>query len=174
MGDPGKVRQLRRGALRFFLEAVRREYAVGAVRFATDAALLVGAGIDAHRFWTRLHRLVPYGSTAMAEGIALATSRFRFRRGDRVMILITDGVPDDPERAVAAARRARALGITLIAIGTGNADRDFLSTLTGRPELSQVVGTEALAGALSDRSADLEGVRRPAGARTERDRRRDR
>lgn len=155
MGDPGKMAQLRRGALRFFLEAVRRDYAVGAVRFASDTGILVGAGIDAHRFWKRLHDLVPYGSTAMAEGIALTTSRFRHRAGDRVMILITDGVPDDAWRAVAAARRARALGITLIAIGTGNADRDFLATLTGRPELSTLVTTEGLAGALSERAERL-------------------
>ncbi|MDZ7706579.1 MAG: VWA domain-containing protein, partial [Trueperaceae bacterium] len=75
MGDPGKMEQLRRGALRFFLEAVQRDYAVGAVAFAGGAETITGASLNAHRFWKRLHGLRPYGRTAMASGLRLGLVR---------------------------------------------------------------------------------------------------
>ena len=141
MADPGKMDQLRQGALRFFLEAVQRDHAVGAVAFSYAAQLVYGAGLDAHRFWQRLHGLRPYGRTAMAAGLRLALWRLRFRSGRKVIVLITDGMPDDREATLDAARIARARGVTLIPIGTGAADFTFLASLAGRPELARHVET---------------------------------
>ena len=149
MADPGKMEQLRQGALRFFLEAVQRDYAVGAVAFAGAAEPIAGAGLNAHRFWRKLHALRPYGRTAMASGLRLGLARLRFRGGRKVMVLITDGVPDDRSATLDAARLARARGVTLIPIGTGNADHDFLASLAGRPELARHVATRQLAGAIA-------------------------
>lgn len=156
MGDPGKMSQLREGSMRFFLEAVQRGYAVGAVAFAERTSLLSGAGLDAHRFWRRVQRLRPYGRTAMARALRLGTFRLGWRRGRKVLVLITDGVPDDREAALEAARIARAEGVTLIPIGTGNADHAFLATLAGRPELARHVAREAWAAAIADTAAGLD------------------
>ncbi len=150
MADPGKMNALREGALRFFLEAVQRDYAVGAVAFAGSAEVITGAGLDAHRFWRRLHALRPFGRTAMAQGLRTAMGRMRFRFGRKVLVLISDGVPDDREAALEAARLARARGVTLIPIGTGAADFDFLATLAGRPEMARYVSEAELAGAIAD------------------------
>jgi Mg-chelatase subunit ChlD len=158
MADPGKMDQLRNGALRFFLEAVQRDYAVGAVAFAGAAELISGAGLDAHRFWRKLHALRPYGRTAMAAGLRLGLFRLRFRMGRKVLILITDGVPDDRGATLAAARVARARGVTLIPIGTGNADHDFLASLAGRPELTRHVDTARLAGAIAGVARGLDDL----------------
>jgi len=155
MGDPGKMDQLRKGALRFFLEAVRRDYAVGAVAFAGAAEVISGAGLDAHKFWTRLHALRPYGRTAMAAGMRTALGRMRFRAGGKVLVLITDGVPDDREATLETARLARARGVTVIPIGTGAADHDFLASLAGRPELARYVAAEDLAGAIASAAGGL-------------------
>jgi Mg-chelatase subunit ChlD len=157
MADPGKMDQLRQGALRFFLEAVQRDHAVGAVAFAHGAELVYGAGMDAHRFWQRLHGLRPYGRTAMAAGLRLGLWRLRFRTGRKVLVLITDGIPDDREATLDAARVARARGVTLIPIGTGAADHAFLASLAGRPELARHVEARDLAGVLAGVAADLEG-----------------
>lgn len=157
MADPGKMDQLRQGALRFFLEAVQRDHAVGAVAFSHGAQLVYGAGLDAHRFWQRLHGLRPYGRTAMAAGLRLGLWRLRFRTGRKVLVLITDGMPDDREATLDAARLARARGITLIPIGTGAADFAFLASLAGRRELARHVATHDLAGALADVAGDLDG-----------------
>jgi Mg-chelatase subunit ChlD len=158
MADPGKMDELRNGALRFFLEAVQRDYAVGAVAFAGAAELISGAGLDAHRFWRKLHALRPYGRTAMAAGLRLGLFRLRFRMGRKVLILITDGVPDDRRATLEAARVARARGVTLIPIGTGNADHDFLASLSGRPELTMHVETRRLAGAIAGVARGLDDL----------------
>jgi Mg-chelatase subunit ChlD len=156
MGDPGKMEQLRQGALRFFLEAVQRDYAVGAVAFAGAAELVTGAGLNAHRFWRKLHALRPYGRTAMASGLRLGLGRLRFRGGRKVLVLITDGMPDDRAATLEAARLARARGVTLIPIGTGEADHAFLASLTGRPELARHVSADRLAGAIAGAAQGLD------------------
>ena len=157
MADPGKMDQLRQGALRFFLEAVQRDHAVGAVAFSRSADLVYRAGIDAHRFWQRLHALRPYGRTAMADGLRLALWRLRFRRGRKVVVLLTDGMPDDREATLDAARLARARGVTLIPVGMGAADFAFLASLAGRPELARHVEVREVADALEQAASQLDG-----------------
>lgn len=159
MADPGKMDQLRSGALRFFLEAVQRGHAVGAVAFAGGAEVISGAGIDAHRFWQRLQRLQPYGRTAMAAGLRAALWRLRFRSGNRSIVLITDGMPDDRAATLEAARLARARRVTLIPIGTGAADFAFLATLAGRPELARHVAASDLATTIAGAAGQLDAPR---------------
>lgn len=157
MADPGKMHQLRRGAFKFFVEAVRRHYAVGAVAFASKTQLLSPPGVDIPRFWRRLQRLEPYGRTRMARPLKIAQRRLRFRRGHRVIVLLTDGMPDDADATLAAARFIRDAGITLIPIGTGQADEAFLRTLAGRPELAHVTGLDGFSDAVADVAGRLQG-----------------
>lgn len=145
MADPGKMPELLRGAIAFFYEAWRRGYAVGVICFSARARLLTGATRDPHRFQRSLADLVPNGRTAMAAALRLAAGRLRRRRGARVAVLITDGMPDDPRAAIDAAREARALGITVTAVGTGSADEAFLRAISMQVELAEVVGVEGLA-----------------------------
>jgi len=142
MADGGKMPELLRGAVRFFYEAWRRDYAVGVIGFAAAARLLSGATRDAARFQRCLSGLQPNGGTAMAAALRLASDRLRHRRGDRLVLLITDGMPDDARAALDAAAHARALGITVTAVGTGSADEAFLRALSLQPELAEVVGLD--------------------------------
>lgn len=150
MSDKGRLEQLKRGSVRLFARAREREYAVGAIGFADRAKLLLRPSCDLARFELRLCTLEPDGHTAMAQAIRLATWHLGWRRGDKVILLITDGVPDDREAALEAARWARARGITLIAIGTHQADEAFLAALTPRPELAVKVRQEHLSERLAD------------------------
>ena len=156
MADPGKMPQLRRGAFKFFVEAVRRHYAVGAVAFASKTQLLSTPSVDIPRFWRRLQRLKPYGRTRMARPLRIAQRRLRFRRGHRVIVLLTDGMPDDAEATLAAARFIRDAGITLIPIGTGQADEAFLKTLAGRPELVHMTDLDGFSDAVAEVAGRLE------------------
>lgn len=139
MVDKGKLEQLKKGALRFFAEAFVRGYAVGAVTFSNRAHCLVGAGRNYYQFQRKVLSLEADGSTAMTDALRLATFKLRWRRGKRVMVLITDGQPQYKAAARAAALRAQRLGIELIAIGTAGADEAFLASLTPRPELNHFV-----------------------------------
>ncbi len=156
MGDPGKMEALREGAWRYFVQAVRRSHAVGAVAFGDDARILCGAGIDAHRFRERLAGLRPFGRTRMEAGLRLTAARLRARRGTRTALLLTDGVPDDPEAALREAATLRALGVRLVAVGTGDADAAFLRALAGgAPGLVRTVPRQRLVGALEQAGAAL-------------------
>ena len=155
MADPGKMAQLTRGALRLFTEARQRDYAVGIVGFAHRAQLLLSATCDAAQFQKQLKTLEPYGRTAMAQAIRVATRQLRRRRGDRVMLLVTDGMPDSRAATLDAARLARAQGITVIAIGIGHADEAFLASLTPKPELAVKVAVGELENTLGEAAKRL-------------------
>lgn len=142
MGDEGKLPQLRQGALRFFAEAWKLGYAVGAIGFSRRAEVIQPATRDFARFQRSLDVVRAEGRTAMTKAIRLGARKLRRASGDRALLLITDGMPDRPEAALAAAREARAAGITLIAVGTDGADEAFLAALTGLPELARHVGRE--------------------------------
>lgn len=136
MSDMGKMEGLIRGSLRLFVEARKREYAVGAIGFADRARLLSGPSCDVERFRLQLSTLEPVGRTAMAQALQLATRQLRRRRGDKIILLVTDGMPDSREATLDAARLARAQGVTVIAIGIGGTDEAFLAALTPKPELA--------------------------------------
>ena len=156
MGDPGKMPQLVRGSVRFFYEAWRRDYAIGLVGFGSKTRVLTGATRNPHRFQRCMTGLEPNGRTPMAGALHLAAARLRFRRGRRVILLITDGMPDSREAALDAAAAARAAGMTVIAVGTDGADEAFLSSLTPRPGLARVVGGEAFGEAIGEAGEHLD------------------
>lgn len=151
----GKLAQLKRGALGFFGAAYARGYATGLIAFSNRARCLLGATRNHERFQKALARLEPEGRTAMASAIHLAQGRLRSRAGARVMVLITDGVPDDRAAALRAAALTRAAGIELVAIGTDGADLAFLAMLTARPELAGTHAEAELAEALERRGHAL-------------------
>lgn len=161
MGDPGKLPQLRRGSLRFFAEAWTLGYRVGAIRFSRRATVIQPATRDFARFQRSLDEIGADGRTAMTQAIRLGTRKLRGARGDRVLLLITDGMPDRPEAALAAARVARAAGITLIAVGTDGADEAFLASLTGLPELARRVDRDGFAEGVEGAAQGLPRASRP-------------
>ena len=75
----------------------------------------------------------------MAQAICLGTRLLGPQRGDKVILLVTDGMPDNREATLEAARLARARGVTLIAIGIDGADEAFLAALTPKLELAAKV-----------------------------------
>ena len=83
-----------------------------------------------------LGSLTPIGSTPMAEGLAAARDLMKTKAGvQRVLVVLTDGHPDDPEGATAEAARIRQSGGRVVTIGVGPLVRpDFLRTLASRPE----------------------------------------
>jgi Mg-chelatase subunit ChlD len=157
MADEGKMPELLRGAVRFFYEAWRRHYAVGVIGFARGARVLTGATRNPHRFQRSLAGLSPGGGTDMAAALGLACARLRGRAGHRVALLITDGMPDDRRATLDAAARARALGLTLVAVGTGRADEAFLRALGPQPELAAVVDLEHFADGIGRVAGSLAG-----------------
>ena len=94
-------------------------------------------------------------SIGMTAAILLVIEKFRDFHGTKIMCLITDGEPDHKEATRLAARKAKRSGIDIMAIGTDDADRAFLSKLTTRRELAVTVSSDKFEHAISSMAVCL-------------------
>jgi Ca-activated chloride channel homolog len=93
---------------------------------------------DGGRLKKAIKQLTADGMTAMDRGLEAAADELKELPADwrgssvaRNVLLFTDGQPDDTQAALAAASACRSSGLRLVAIGTGDADDDFLGQVTG-------------------------------------------
>ena len=131
-----KLTQAIAGALSFAADAIKRKYTVGLVSFASAAELLCLPEDSFSVLSSRAERLNASGSTNMKAGIEKAAAELVKSAGLRVIVIVTDGMPDSPELALAAANKAKESGIDIIAIGTDDADQMFLQKIASRSELA--------------------------------------
>jgi len=80
----------------------------------------------------------------MAAAINLATEKFADRNGEKIICLVTDGMPDSRDAALNAANRAKRANIDIMTIGTDDADRSFLEKIATRKELAAKVARAQL------------------------------
>lgn len=136
MADSNKIEQAKNGAIGFAKEALRKEYSVGLIQFASHAEHLVELQNELSYLNTKVDSMSANGSTNMASAIQIARDRLADKAGEKVVCLITDGMPDDKKATLEAANELRTQGIAIMAIGTDDADKEFLETLATRKELS--------------------------------------
>ena len=65
------------------------------------------------------------------------------------MVIVTDGVTVNPQLASAAAAQAKAQGISILTIGTDDADPNFLAQLASASDLTVNVTSDNLGEAIS-------------------------
>lgn len=82
-----------------------------------------------------INGLSPIGSTPMAKGLQQARDALKGTSGvQRIVVLLTDGHPDDPEATMAESQRIRRTGGRIVTIGVGRqVQQDFLMGLCSRP-----------------------------------------
>jgi Mg-chelatase subunit ChlD len=148
--DEAKLAQARRGGTRFAADAITRGYRVGVIQFSSWASLKVEPTENRRAIEKALTDIGLQATTNMASAIKLATEHLGSGDGDRAMVLVTDGFPDSESKALAAAERAKRKGITIITIGTDDADRNFLARIASAKELSRKVKRQDLHVAIAD------------------------
>lgn len=131
----GKLDEVRGAAKNFAQRQDLSRDRIGVVQFASDAKLAVPLTSDLGQIENAIDRLYADGSTAMNLGLQLAEDELSAAQSPQHILLFTDGQPTWPPLALSAARSVRRRGMQIIAIGTGDADRGFLSQLTGDPSL---------------------------------------
>jgi len=136
MSEANKLVQARKGAIGFAAEAQSEEYSVGVICFSTDAEHMLEPQKSLTPITATVENLSPKGTTNMTNAIRLAQDKLSDQTGDKVLCLVTDGVPDNKDSALDAAKEARLHGIELMAIGTDDADKSFLEQIVTRKELS--------------------------------------
>jgi|PersoiStandDraft_1058852.scaffolds.fasta_scaffold07731_6 Mg-chelatase subunit ChlD len=148
--DEEKLTQARRGGTEFAEDAIRRGYRVGVIQFSSWASLKVAPTENRREIERGLTEIGLQASTNMASAIRLATEHLGSDEGERAIVLVTDGFPDSESKALAAAAKAKRQAVTIIAIGTDDADREFLARLASATELSRKVSREELHVAITD------------------------
>lgn len=137
------------GSIGFFRDALGMGYYVGLITFGSDATMVCAPTRDEASMHAHLRTINAGGSTDMCGAIELAVHCLDIGRFPRAIVLVTDGSPDEPDSTLAAALRARELGIDVIALGTENADRAYLAKLTSRNDLAVTVSRKELAHTIS-------------------------
>ena len=112
--------------------------------FESSAKHICEPQLDSSRLRQYVEKLKLGGTTDMAAGIDLANEKLRQWAGSRAMVVVTDGLPNDCEAALSSAQRAKSSGVDIITIGTDDADRDLLSRLATKTELSVMVSRHNL------------------------------
>lgn len=147
--DEAKLRQAKDGGLSFAEDAIGKGYAVGIVHFSSWASVRTNPTTSLPPIRSGLSEVGLQATTNMAAAINLAGSKLADRQGPRAIVLVTDGYPDSADSALAAAREAKRHDITIIAIGTHDADDDFLKKLATASGLATTVADSELEVAIS-------------------------
>jgi Mg-chelatase subunit ChlD len=150
------------GAKEFAAEAVRSGYRTGVISFSSGASLISEVTDDVLELSQHLDGVAAGGSTNMTDAIALGASLLvkGFQAGRaRVLVLFTDGQPDDKNATIRAADDAKHRGIEIICRGTEDADLDLLKRLGSRSDLVQVVVTSQLRQGIAQAVRLLPGYR---------------
>ena len=144
-----KLDQAQKGAFNFAKDALAKEYSIGLVQFESVATHLCESTRDIEIFSKHLQRMELGGGTNMAEAIRLTTEKLKDKAGFRVMVIVTDGMPDNAQSALEEAREAKNNRIDIITIGTDDADEKFLKELASRSELNIMIAINQLGKGIS-------------------------
>lgn len=159
-----KLDQAREGASRFAEKARVKGYSVGLIQFHSYPTHLCEPVSRTSILEEHLKNIEIGDSTHMAEGINLAHHKLRRKEGVRVMVIVTDGMPNgpgDPEASIKAGERAKREEIDIITIGTDDADQEFLRKLASRTELGVKVSRKQFGKALTSTAKMLPQLGEP-------------
>lgn len=152
-----KISQAQNGSKKFAKEAVEKGYLIGLVEFSNFAKLLYIPSQSLSGFYSTIDRIRAGGSTNLSMALDIATAELSKVEGKRVICVVTDGKPNNPNEALSIAQEAKNLGIEILAIGTNDADKQFLAKLVSNIDLAHIVddskleeGVTNMAGLLSN------------------------
>jgi len=147
-----KLEQAKQGIMDFATDALKNDYRVGLIGFDTEPQLICEPVGDVQILTPGVKALRIGGSTNMAKAVAMAHGKLKGLEGTRVVVIATDGQPDNALAALKAVRAAKDDGIDFIAIGTDDADQNFLGKVATRQDLATKVSSEVFAKAIASAS----------------------
>lgn len=152
-----KLDQARLGIIDFARDAFKKDYRVGLIKFSDRADLLLEPTNNIDLLQNQIQNVKAVGSTNMTAAIKIAHSQLKALTGTRVIVVATDGMPDNIKSSLEAASKAKADGIEIMTIGTDDAEKEFLKKLASRTELGTKVSSDMFAKAISGASLLLPG-----------------
>ena len=126
-----------KGAAARFLDNIDLSTHVGLISFGgNEVEIEMELTQDFDKLREAIDDLTTRGTTPMAKAITRTREELLTdSQNVNVLILLTDGYPDDGKATLTAAERAKLQGIQIIAIGVGDGvDSDYLEDLASTPE----------------------------------------
>lgn len=149
------IGQAKEAALDYAKGAILKGYSVGLITFASSASHLCEPQSQLSALKRHLEGITAEGSTNMTEAIYLATMKLLDEKGPRWIFVATDGMPDNKNTALLAAKQAKGKGIVIDARGTDDADEKFLKKLASKVELGVKVPREQFAKSIASAAKSL-------------------
>jgi len=134
-------------AIEFANKARAQRYLTGLASF-DDKAKIIRLPEEKIPFTDSVAALEIGGSTNMASGIFVAYTTLQQAPGEKAMVIISDGLPDDEEKALNAAKSAKSLNVRIITIGVPGANEAFLKKIASASELATLTEFENLGDAM--------------------------
>ena len=133
----GKLDEAKRAALEFVQRRDLSKDQLSVVHFGDTINIDAPLTGDRRQLDTAISNLSEAGGTPMAEGIEASISVLKNVSKQNFIpsiLLFTDGQPDSSARASLIAQTARGERINIIAVATGDADVNYLASITGDPK----------------------------------------
>lgn len=148
--------QVKNGAMEFTRSAIKKGYQVGVISFDSYALYVQKPVSDIDLLKSSINALEVGGTTNMHEALVMADEKFRdIRPKIATVVVATDGMPDDQRRALEQASKLKLCNVSIITIGTDDADLAFLSQIASDEDLADVVDSKDLAKSISEASDKL-------------------
>ncbi|MHB2150002.1 vWA domain-containing protein [Calditrichota bacterium LG25] len=135
MSSKNKLTQAINGTIGFSKEAIKQGYHVGLIIFADSAELLISPKNDIDQIQKHVKAIKAFGSTNLTDALQIAINHLKNYKGEKIICVVTDGMPNNAEAAIEKAKIAHESGVDIIVIATDDADREFLEKLSNRKEL---------------------------------------
>ncbi len=157
VGD--KLDQAKKGAIDFAESALRQGYEVGIICFSDYAKHISAPTSELASIRISVGGIKASGGTNLTP--ALDTAFGRLGEGTttlRSVLVITDGATTNMPGALAIATRMKSSGISILTIGTDDADYSFLAALASTNELATKVVRAVLGETISSAAKMLPGI----------------
>lgn len=139
-----KLTLAKKGAIGYADEANKKGYSIGLIKFGSIATHILEPKYQLENYKYEVNKLSTGGSTNMTDAIQQAIERFIDIIGEKIIFIVTDGMPDDKDSVLKAATLAKEKGIEIMTLGTDDADEMFLYQLSTRKEFSNKVSHDNL------------------------------
>lgn len=151
------MEEAKKGAINYAKEVLKDEKtSIGLVAFDHKIRKNLLPSKDLGKFIETANPVLGLGSTDMVLAFNQARMNLKRRNARQVIMLITDGIPDDQTKTLSVANNIKRQGIEIMAIGTSGCNQAFLDKITSKKGLGLLVSNSEFG----------EGIKRMAGMLT--------
>lgn len=130
------IQEAIRAALSFLDNTNADAVKVGLIEFGNRTGIVQNLTPDLNKVRGAVRSMQANGGTPLTEGLEAAEREMAQIEQNRVLIVLTDGCPNNANSALAVGDRLKRSGVRIIAIGVGSADHDFLRRLASDAKAS--------------------------------------